>query len=239
MIIDCISDLHGYEPALPGGDILIIAGDMTATDSVPHWVDFFGWLAKQRYKKVIFIGGNHDNFLAQCISGNAARDLNLSEDFPEIMEYLYDSSFECEGLKFYGTPYQPSFVGQNPICAAFSLDTEEELAEKFNKIDDDTDILITHGPMFGCLDQCSRRRVGSMALKHRISELPNLKFHVFGHIHEDGMNFRKREAVHINAAYVTEVYEERHKIMRVVMEMVEGKWEMIHVYPLPLPKKES
>jgi len=28
MIIDCISDLHGYYPELEGGDLLIIAGDL-------------------------------------------------------------------------------------------------------------------------------------------------------------------------------------------------------------------
>jgi hypothetical protein len=39
VIIDCISDLHGNEPKLPGGDILIIAGDMTARDAVVDWFD--------------------------------------------------------------------------------------------------------------------------------------------------------------------------------------------------------
>ena len=32
MIIDCISDLHGFFPKLEGGDLLIIAGDLTARD---------------------------------------------------------------------------------------------------------------------------------------------------------------------------------------------------------------
>lgn len=33
MIIDCISDLHGYYPELGGGDLLIVAGDLTARDT--------------------------------------------------------------------------------------------------------------------------------------------------------------------------------------------------------------
>lgn len=32
MIIDCISDLHGQYPQLEGGDLLIVAGDLTARD---------------------------------------------------------------------------------------------------------------------------------------------------------------------------------------------------------------
>jgi Icc-related predicted phosphoesterase len=33
MIIDCISDLHGAQPKLEGGDLLIVAGDLTARDT--------------------------------------------------------------------------------------------------------------------------------------------------------------------------------------------------------------
>jgi hypothetical protein len=33
MDVTCISDLHGYLPKLEGGDLLIIAGDMTARDT--------------------------------------------------------------------------------------------------------------------------------------------------------------------------------------------------------------
>ncbi len=33
MIIDCISDLHGFKPNLNGGDLLIIGGDLTARDN--------------------------------------------------------------------------------------------------------------------------------------------------------------------------------------------------------------
>jgi len=32
MEITCVSDLHGYYPELPGGDLLIVAGDLIARD---------------------------------------------------------------------------------------------------------------------------------------------------------------------------------------------------------------
>ncbi len=64
MIIDCIADLHGFYPSdLPGGDLLIIAGDLTATDTQKQHLEFVDWLYKQKYEKKVWIAGNHDNFL--------------------------------------------------------------------------------------------------------------------------------------------------------------------------------
>lgn len=36
MIIDCIADLHSHYPKLDGGDLLIVAGDLTDRDSLEH-----------------------------------------------------------------------------------------------------------------------------------------------------------------------------------------------------------
>mgnify|MGYP002477983239 CR=1 FL=1 len=53
-----------------------------------------------------------------------------------------------EGLKIYGSPWQPEFYD-----CAFNLPRNgEQLEEKWNAIDVDTDILITHGPAYGECD---------------------------------------------------------------------------------------
>ena len=40
MIIDCIADLHGHYPKLEGGDLLIVAGDLTAEHKYEE-LDYF------------------------------------------------------------------------------------------------------------------------------------------------------------------------------------------------------
>src|ERR1044071_9160006 len=71
MIIDCISDLHGFKPSLQGGDLLIVAGDLTARDTMQEHVDFLWWLDEQPYEKKIYIAGNHDG----CIQ----KDLRIKD----------------------------------------------------------------------------------------------------------------------------------------------------------------
>ena len=68
MIITFISDTHTKhrhcEDDLPGGDLLIHAGDLmnSGYDENDIW-EFLGWFDKQeQYKSHVFIAGNHDRF---------------------------------------------------------------------------------------------------------------------------------------------------------------------------------
>ena len=50
-------------------------------------------------------------------------------------------------------------------------------------IPDNTDVLVTHGPALGMLDETySGEGVGCQFLRERVDEL-HLKLHIFGHIH--------------------------------------------------------
>lgn len=247
MIIDCISDLHGHYPLLDGGDLLIIAGDLTASDKHYQYVDFIKWVEKQKYSKKIVIAGNHDNILQK---------MSKSSNFIYCADYLCDSGTEFEyeenveeehkfkgmisykvkrKLKIWGSPWSKTFPGMNPHCKAFTVDTEEELAEKFKLIPDDVDILITHSPPYGILDRINPStqleidampHCGSVSLTANLSQrikLPRLL--VFGHIHGSygqseyftaGIN-GDQKAICVNASHVNERYEPVNKPVRVIL----------------------
>ncbi len=216
MIIDCISDLHGYYPKLEGGDLLIVAGDLTARDTLDQRLEFLRWLRRQEYKKKIWIAGNHDGSLV---------GLNFTPTRPDSAEYLLDSGTEFEGLKIWGSPWTKTFPGMNPHCKAFTMEADCQLGEKFKLIPDDIDILVTHSPPYGILDTVSRwpdpipENCGS---KHLLSHVNRIKprLHVFGHIHEgcgQSIVFEKHIRYFVNASHVNEVYEPINKPIRVIL----------------------
>lgn len=229
MLIDCISDLHGSYPSLEGGDLLIVAGDLTANDTYNDWIVCDQWIRSQKYKykKVVVIAGNHDSYLYDGFDNPFF--LPFSDYEPDSRDqipfatYLCDSGTEFEGLKIWGSPWTLYFEGMYPDCCAFTLMTEEELAEKFALIPDDTDILITHSPPAGILDQTERKyRVGSKALRCELLRIkPQL--HVFGHIHEAYGQDREEwgnadgATIYVNASHVNKNYKPVNKPIRVIL----------------------
>lgn len=238
MIIDCISDLHGHYPKLEGGDLLIVAGDLTARDSPDEHIKFGIWLGNQNYKKKIWIAGNHDNFLVGT-SFIKIKDVGMDylcdsgtefhyhdERFPEEDEGFLPSGKRT--LKIWGSPWTKTFEGMNPKCKAFTVDTEEELAVKFSLIPDDVDILVTHSPPYGLLDCVEnymygkKENVGSLSLGNICKKLKH-KLHVFGHIHEE-YGYEELQRISdesdlkiVNASLVNEHYQPVNKPVRVIL----------------------
>jgi 3',5'-cyclic AMP phosphodiesterase CpdA len=89
---------------------------------------------------------------------------------------------EVPPVKIYGSPWQPEFFDW-----AFNLPRGPLLAEKWNAIPNDTDILITHGPPHKILDltEGDKLHVGCEELR-KLFDSGSIKprLHVFGHIHE-------------------------------------------------------
>lgn len=195
MKIVCISDTHSMHNRvkLPDGDVLIHAGDATGRGSTEECLAFINWFQSRPHRHKLFVPGNHDfgfekdPFLRQLLHQPKAG-----------IYFLQDSGVEIDNLYFYGSPWVPNLKGW-----AFYGD-ELLLTLKFAKIPDRTNVLITHGPPAGVMDDCGIH-VGSSEMARRLAEikpLGNLKLHVFGHIHES----HGRQGLSINAAICTKEY---------------------------------
>jgi Icc-related predicted phosphoesterase len=170
-----MADTHGYHDdfTVPEGDILIHAGDLTRRGSLEELAEVNQFLARLPHRHKIVVAGNHD-WCFQERPAEARAVLNAAT-------YLEDEAVTIEGLKFYGSPWQPWFMDW-----AFNLPRGPELARRWARIPEDTDILITHGPPLGFGDRVGgEERVGCEDLLKRVREV-RPKLHLFGHIHEDG-----------------------------------------------------
>lgn len=175
--ITFISDTHGkhYElnNDLPGGWIIIHCGDISNRGLMSEINDFTNWFGKLPYEHKIFIAGNHDF---------GFEDVRHSNDpgivIPDNVIYLQDEMVEIDGIKIYGSPWQPRFYDW-----AFNVDRGDAIAKKWDAIPDNADIVITHGPVFGILDDTVQGlRVGCENLYKRIMDIKP-KIHACGHIH--------------------------------------------------------
>lgn len=129
---------------------------------------------------------------------------------PDGVVYLNDSSVEIEGIKIWGSPITPWFNDW-----AFNRDRGSEIKKHWDLIPDDIDILVTHGPPFGILDETVYgKRTGCEELLLRVYQVKP-KYHIFGHIHKDYGSFTKGEITFINASVLDDWYEMRNEAVEI------------------------
>ena len=210
MIVDCISDLHGSYPELEGGDLLIVAGDLTARDTWKQHQEFQAWLIGQKYTKKVLIAGNHDGQYEKTVPFYT---------FETGICYLQDSGTQFEGLNIWGSPWTPEFSNWH-----FMLPRGLKLKEKRDLIPDNTDILVTHGPPHGILDTTDNtwdsERLGCEDLREAVERVKP-RLHVFGHIHGGYGKMVLKHAgpntICVNAAIMDENYKPMNKPIRVIL----------------------
>ncbi len=175
MRLVAIADTHLFtdDLSVPDGDILIHAGDMCRRGDHEELSVAAAWIASLPHRHKVIVAGNHDQEFATDPA--AARAL-----FSQF-HYLEDTEVVVEGLRFYGSPWQPEFNDW-----AFNLPRGEQLAAKWSKIPRGLDVLITHGPPEGFGDRSGMdARAGCSDLLARVREVTP-RLHLFGHIHQDG-----------------------------------------------------
>lgn len=204
-----ISDTHGqhHDIVLSKGDILIHAGDVSRSGKKTQIQDFLQWFAKQDFQYKIFIAGNHDFFFEQN------REEEIAQIIPENVIYLNDSGVEIEGINIWGSPIQPWFFDW-----AFNRQRGGEIKKYWDLIPENTNILITHGPVYGILDKTTTQlNVGCEDLLTKIKTLSELKLHVSGHIHEGYGIVQESNITFINASVLDVNYRLVNKIQEIVL----------------------
>lgn len=186
-----LSDTHGChrQLAVPDGDVLLFAGDMCGPGKLEEVEKFGNWLRGLPHAHKVVIAGNHDWPFEK-------NEQQAREALGDDIIYLQDEGIELEGIKIYGSPWQPEFCRW-----AFNLPRGESLRKVWSKIPEDTNVLLTHGPPQGILDRTfDRRAVGCEALRERLRTLGKLRLHVFGHIHEAHGRYQEEERLYLNAS---------------------------------------
>jgi len=210
MKIVCISDTHRAfnQIKIPEADVFIHAGDIDCYEFLSEAETFNTWLGTLPCKHKIVIAGNHDGFLEK----------NPVKEIQRILSnciYLENSGVTIDGVNFWGSPNTPIFNSWY-----FMMDSES-LKKNWDKIPENTDVLITHGPPMDILDyvEIGRRHVGCPYLARRIQDIAP-KVHIFGHIHgqhgiqkEMNINYKHymKETFYINASVMDEWYDVANK----------------------------
>lgn len=203
-----ISDTHGYHNRLniPECDVLAFTGDLGGRTNLNELAQFLVWFEAQPADLKVFIAGNHDivldkQFPIDQYTSNKIDSVQKmimvqnNQDAMKLIEsynvkYLCNSACEYKGYNIYGSPYSPSF---HRAYWAFNADRGEEISKRWADIPSDVNLLMTHTPVYGMLDDLKQYarpgediHAGCQDLLRVIKKrLIRLKLHMGGHIHEN------------------------------------------------------
>lgn len=195
MRLVCLSDTHSMHRQIevPDGDVLIHAGDCLGVGTLDEVDELNDWLGSLPHRHKILIAGNHD----WCFQNEP----EAAQSRITHAVYLQDSGVTIDGLRFWGSPWTPVFFDW-----AFNLERGTPLAQRWAQIPEQTDVLVTHGPPAGILDEVPAGLTGSHTESVGCADLLAVveqmqpPIHVFGHIHEGYGRYDWNGTLFVNAS---------------------------------------
>jgi len=189
--IVAISDTHNRhnDITIPKCDILISAGDYSLKGYDGEIKRFYKWLSEQPARYVVSIDGNHE--VGAELSPKNAIEIAKNE-CPNVI-LLNNKKITIEGVNLYGMPDTPYFFNwaynRARNISEQAMYNIPLMKDYTDKLPENTNILITHGPAYGILDELlyangdpKGQFVGCKDLLDRINIIkPDI--HISGHIH--------------------------------------------------------
>lgn len=182
-----------FSKSLPCTHKIMIAGNHEVTYDTQNRSDIVGHYLRNEC-------GDYSNLIKEYSKSNDKHELSNSGksyddnainfikqqiiDDEEII-YLEEESVNVKGLKIYGTPYSPFFYHWAfPTYPDYERQNGGLQASRWDKIPDNTDIVIVHGPPFNIFDvTVDGENTGCPFLAEKMNKIePSLC--IFGHIHE-------------------------------------------------------
>jgi Icc-related predicted phosphoesterase len=157
---------------------------------------FDAFLGTLPHRHKVVIAGNHD-FAFEKRPAEARALLTHCI-------YLQDSEATVEGVRIWGSPWQPWFYDW-----AFNLKRGPQIRAKWDLIPEGIGILVTHGPPLGHGDEVPRafgsEKVGCADLLEAVRRVKP-RYHVFGHIHEGYGITKEGPTTFVNASLCDAAY---------------------------------
>jgi Icc-related predicted phosphoesterase len=209
---------------LPEGDLLIHSGDLTGVGHKGEVESVFKWFKEvaPRYTHgIVFIAGNHDRSFDPKFNDSTQKPDWLQEklsSLPSNIHYLENSDVTINGVKIWGSPITPWFHGDR---WAFNVHRGADIWEVWDKIPNDTDIVITHGPVAYKLDYIPSQNVyvGCEQLRVAMDRVKPI-IHTTGHIHESyGYEYGSNGVNYFNASICDEYYLPNNKPWEVELNL--------------------
>lgn len=182
MKVIALSDLHGQLPIIEeSSDIVVIAGDISplllqhSNKLTKEWIikDFVDWGNTIDCDKIFIVAGNHDHIFE-----------HHKHLFPKKskFQYLEDTLVKYKNYTIYGTPW----------CTIFGnwafMRKNDILYEKYSRMPENVDILITHDVPYNCNDviiedvRWAGQHLGNIPLQE-IIQIKKPKNLCCGHLH--------------------------------------------------------
>ena len=173
MLVDCVSDLCGERPKLPGDvPLLVVCGDLLldGMGGEGMYDGVLNWLSALGYVMVLVVPGDRDIGLTDEMFEGRAR-----------VKFLKDRMWVYNGKYIYGSPWV--LKDRHGVARPSEWTWEDdELAERYKAIPSGMDMLVTHGPPSFVLDEyTTKKRCGSVSLAEQVYK-KKPRNHVFGHV---------------------------------------------------------